>query len=402
MGKQISFDQAMVLIDNIKIQNRPTKKLFLAQTLGKTLAQDVVALDNSPAFLTSAMDGYAIKFEDQTLERIKIIESNPAGSVAKNSVMHSVCIKSFTGSLLPIGADTLIPIENVDVIDGFIVIKNSVPRGFAVRQVGENYKKNEVLIKQGTVCDFAEIGVMASLNQVYVETFCDVKVAICSTGSEILDIGEAQTNEAQIRSSNHITLEAIASKYGCETIQLGVVKDDRVSIAKAFQNALQTCDILVTTGGVSVGDYDFVKDVVKDELGADVIFQGVNMKPGQHVIIARIGDKFIASLPGFAYSSTVTFLTFVLPLVFKLQQNSKSLQKIEAMLEHDLPKKVQKAVFTACNIRYENGKYLVNTNGKKEGSSAILTNMLGDCALIFQNENAFGSKLGDTVEVVLF
>ena len=402
MAKQISFDEAMILIDQIEIENRPTKKLFCTQMLGKTLAKDLIAHQNSPEFLTSAMDGYAIKFEDQTLEKIKIIESNPAGSVAKNSVFSGVCIKSFTGSLLPDGADTLIPIENVEVCDGSIFVKIPVHRGFAVRQIGENFKKGEVLIRRGVACDFPEIGVMASLNQVFVEAFCDVKIAICSTGSEILDIGDIQTNAAQIRSSNHITLEAIAKKYGCDVIQLGVVQDDRKSIVSALKNGLRECDILVTTGGVSVGDYDFVKDIVKDELGANVIFQGVNMKPGQHIIVAQLGNKFIASLPGFAYSSTVTFLAFVLPLVFKFQQNGKKLQKIEAILEHDLPKKVQKAVFTSCNLRYKNGKYFVNTIGKKDGSSAILTNMLGGSALIFQNESVFGSKLGDTVEVVLF
>lgn len=401
MKEQIKYDRAVELLSQIEFFNFKTQKIFITQSLGYVLAKDIIAFENSPKLPTSAMDGYAIKGEKQDKNSLCIIDFNPAGSVVQNSVGEGECIKTFTGSLMPDGADTLIPIENVRVEDNMIFITQKVPTGFAVRSVGENYKKDEILIPKGSVIGFAEIGVMASLNIVFVEVYEKPTVAICSTGSEILDLGEMQTNDAQIRSSNHLTIEALSIKYGANTKQLGLVKDDRQSILEAIQNGLNCADIVVTTGGVSVGDYDFVKDIVVEQLGATVLFQGVNIKPGQHVIVARVKDKFIASLPGFAYSSTVTFILFVVPLIFKLRGSSQSLQLVQAILEHDLPKKVSKTVFSACNICYKNGQYFVNTHGKKEGSSGILTNMLGASALIVQSQDECGSKCGDSVDVIL-
>ena len=293
MKKFINYEQSIELLNSINIKLNSTKKVYISDSLGMVIAADISAQENSPAFETSGMDGYAIKHEDMQNSHIEIVDKNPAGSIVETNVTSGKCIKTFTGSLMPKGSDTLIPIENVTVEGDKIIINTPVPKGFAVRAVGENYKKNEILITKGTVIDFAHIGVMASLNIVQVEVFTKPIVSIASTGSEILDVGEVQRNDAQIRSSNHLTLEAIAKKHGCDVLQMGIVKDDKESITKLMQNALYKSDILVTTGGVSVGDYDFVKDVIKEELGADVLFQGVNIKPGQHILFAQKGEKFI-------------------------------------------------------------------------------------------------------------
>jgi molybdopterin molybdotransferase len=301
---------------------------------------------------------------------------------------------------MPNGSDTLIPIENVKVENVFIVITHKVPFGFAVRQIGESYKEGEVLIKSGTKIGFAEIGVMAGLNQVAVEIFKTPIIAIASTGSEILDLGEIQTNKSQIRSTNHLTLEALAKQYGADVKQMGVVKDDKNSILDLIKSSLQSCDIVVTTGGVSVGDYDFVKDIIKNEIGADVLFQGVNIKPGQHIIVAQKDEKFIIGLPGFAYSSTVTFILYVLPILFKLQRVDKKLTKIKAILNQQLNPKGDKTTFEACNVNLIDGKYYVDFKGKKSGTSAILTNML-DAGLLVQGEDKAPLNVGDLVEVII-
>lgn len=400
MKKFINYDESIQKLNEIKIEQRPTKKLFLTQAYGYILAQDIIADHNSPEFPTSAMDGYALQFEDQKLQKLEIIDKNPAGSVVESKVSKATCIKTFTGSLMPEGSDTLIPIENVTVDGDYIIINEEVPFGFATRKVGENYAKDEILIQKGTKIDFAQIGVMASLNIVQVEVYTQPIVAIASTGSEILDLGEKQTNDAQIRSSNHITLEVLANKYGAKTLQMGVVKDDKDSITKLLQNALLQADIVVTTGGVSVGDYDFVKDVIKETLGADVIFQGVNIKPGQHILFAQKGEKFIIGLPGFAYSSTVTFLLYVVPMIFKLQHSNESLEIVKAKILQDFPKKAAKTIFTACNLYNDKGDYTIDFKNKKMGSSAILTNLLDNAGLLIQNEESQALKNGDTVEVI--
>lgn len=399
--KFITYKQSLEILKNLDIKPTKTEELFISDSLNRVLSEDIIAFENSPAFETSAMDGYAIKFDDLKLDKIKIIDKNPAGSIVTSEVTSGTCIKTFTGSLMPKGSDTLIPIENVTVEGDFIIINEKVKNGFSVREVGENYKKDEVLIKKGTIIDFAQIGVMASLNISQVKVYVKPTVAIASTGSEILDLGEEQTNDAQIRSSNHITLQAIATKYGANVNQRGVVKDDRQSILNLLKDALKTSDIIVTTGGVSVGDYDFVKDIIKDELGCKVLFQGVTIKPGQHLIFAKKDNKFIVGLPGFAYSSTVTFMLYILPLIFKLKGSNEALNIKDAIITHDFPKKTIKTVFTACNLNYKDGNYYVDTNGKKVGTSAILTNMLGDIALLIQNDDSKNLKSGDKVKVLI-
>ena len=396
----ISFDKSLEILNSIEFKNSGTQRLFLTNAIGKVLAKDIVANHNNPEFPTSGMDGYAIKFEDQEKEFLQIVDKSPAGSIVQTVVTNGCTIKTFTGSLMPNGADTLIPIENVEVIEDKIKIIKPVPFGFAVRNVGENYKKDEVLIKKGTTITFSEIGVLASLNISQVDVTLEPVISVASTGSEILDLGETQTNASQIRSSNHLTLEALFRQNGAKVLQAGPIVDDIETITNFFENALKVSDIVVTTGGVSVGDYDFVQDVIKDRLKADVLFHGVLLKPGLHILLAKKGNKIIVALPGFAYSSTICAILYVLPLIYKFQNSSKTLQKVKAKIEQDLNNQTNKKIFTACNLEYKNGQYCVNFKDKKSGTSAILTNMLNSPALLIQEENSF-VKSGDLVDVLL-
>ena len=401
MRNFISYDESINILNNINTSKITTEKLFITNALQRVIAKDVIADHNSPEFPTSAMDGYAIKFEDIKNENIKIIAKNPAGSVVKEEVITNTCIKTFTGSLMPKGSDTLIPIENVEIIDDKIKIIKSVLFGFAVRSIGENYKQNEVLIKKGTVIGFAEIGVMASLNISQIEVFVNPTIAIASTGSEILDLGETQTNDSQIRSSNHLTLEALFKSNNANTLQMGIVKDDIKSITDLLQTSLLKADIVVTTGGVSVGDYDFVQDVIKDKLKAEVLFHGVDIKPGMHLLIALKDNKIIIALPGFAYSSTVCAILYVLPLIYKFRNSNEKLPIVKARINEDFRRFQAKTIFTACNVEYINNEYQINFDGKKSGTSAILTNMLENPALLIQKENSQDIKSGDLVDILL-
>ena len=399
--KFISYEKSIQILKDIKLKTKKTKEMFLSDTLGYTIAQDIVAQENSPAYPTSGMDGYAFKYENIDKKELEIIDFNPAGTEISSKVISGTCIKTFTGSLMPHGSDTLIPIENVTVIDDKIIINEKVPFAFATRKVGENYAKDEVLIKEGTKIGYAQIGVIASINISNIKVYEKPIVAIASTGSEILDLGEEQTNKSQIRSSNHLTLEALAKQYGANVNQMGVVKDDKESILNLIKLSLDSSDIVVTTGGVSVGDYDFVKDIIKDEIGAKVLFQGVNIKPGQHIIVAQKGDKFILGLPGFAYSSTVTFILYILPLILKFQGLNEDLKVINATIKEKFPKKTNKTVFTAVNLSLENGNFFVNLDGKKSGTSGILTNMLGNVGLLIQNNNSKDINIEDIVKIIL-
>lgn len=396
----ISYETSQNMLELLQLGKVRSEKVFLSNALGRILATDIIADVNDPQHPTSAMDGFAVVHSDLKSKKIAILsEDNPAGAESVGEVYEGVCIKTFTGSMMPRGADTLIPIENVTVDGNILRINEEVPKGFSVRPVGESYSQGDVLITKGTKIGFAEIGVLAGLNVVMVDVALKPRVAVLATGSEILDLGEGATATSQIRSSNNYTLEALATLGGASVQQLGITKDDRVSIMERFENALATSDIVVSTGGVSVGDYDFVKDIVP-RLGAEVIYKGVKIKPGQHIMVAQRNDKFIVALPGFAYSSTVTFILYVLPLIRRMLGRSDFNNIVEARLKTPFNKRSQKSEFTACNLTLEDGQYYVDFEDKKVGTSAILVNMLGDSALMMTGEDDGNLEEGTLVNVI--
>lgn len=396
----ISYETSQNMITLLPLGALRSERVFLSAALGRVLAQDIVAQEDYPTNPTSAMDGYAMIHSDFVEHKaLAILGDNPAGADEVAHVESGICIKTFTGSLMPEGSDTLIPIENVTVKDGLIRIDKAVPLGFAVRPVGESYRKDDILISRGTTLGFAEIGVLAGINHVMVSVAQRPRVSVIATGSEILDIGETARNVGQIRSSNSYTLQALVTQLGGECLQMGIVGDDKGAIMERFDEALRSSDIVVSTGGVSVGDYDFVKHIVP-KLGADVIFKGVNIKPGQHVMVAQRGSKFIVSLPGFAYSSTVTFILYVAPLMARMMGCANPYEPIEATLKVPFAKRSNKSEFTACNLHFEDGRYWVDFEGKKTGSSAILTNLLGNAALMICGEEDADLEAGTLVRVI--
>ncbi|NOQ29686.1 MAG: molybdopterin molybdenumtransferase MoeA [Helicobacteraceae bacterium] len=396
----MSYSKSQEILNALDVTNSRVESIFLNDSQGRILAEDIVASNNYPEAVTASMDGYAIKFSDQDSGVIKVLGDNPAGSENSEEVTNGTCIKTFTGSIMPIGADTLINIENVTFKDNKITIDEKVPLGFATRPIAESYSKDDTLITKGVKITFAEIGVMAGLNKVMVSVSLQPRVSILSTGSELLDLGVEQTRSSQIRSSNSYTLQALATQSGAKAVQMGCVKDDKASIKEAFENALECSDIVVSTGGVSVGDYDFVKDIIP-ALGAEVIYKGVNIKPGQHILLAKYGKKFIVALPGFAYSSTVTFILYVIPLIRKFLNFDQQSVIVEATLKETFNKRSKKSEFTTCNLSFEDGSYYVDFSQKKNGSSAILTNMLGKQTALLLTGESDGTLEKDTLVNVM-
>ncbi len=392
-------DSIEILKTSMENINPKSQKVFLSDSLGRVLANDIIANFNSPAYQTSAMDGYAIKHHNQKLKKLKISAYLPAGEETNSEVLEGECIKTFTGSLMSCGADTLIPIENVEVVDGYIIINKEVKKGFSVRDIGENFERGELLIPKGTTISYPQIGVMASLNISQVEVFQKPRVAVISTGSEIIDVGESPQNSSQIVSSNHFTIEAMCKEQGAEVVRVGVVGDDKQKIKAKILEGLNSCDIVVTTGGVSVGDYDFVKDIIKD-FKPTYLLNGVKIKPGQHIKVVKVGQKYIFALPGFPYSSTITNFIYVVPLIKKMQGKNPNHKIIEAKLKEDFRKKSKKEEFVACNLSYENGEFFADFKGKKNGTSAILTNMLGNVAIMQLGENEGNKKRGEVVTIL--
>lgn len=396
----LSYETSQNMLELLDVNSRRFERVPLSDALGRVLASDMVAEFNDPQFPTASMDGYAVKHEDLESGVITVLGDNPAGHDETRVINSGESIKTFTGSMMPEGADTLIQIENVTYEDGKITINEAVSLGFSVRPVGEGYKSGDVLITKGTKIGFAEIGVMAGLNQVMVKVVVRPRVGVIATGSEILDLGENSDNPAQIRSSNNYTLAALFEQAGAEVIQLGTALDDKDAIMATFETALESVDILVSTGGVSVGDYDFVKDVVP-RLGASVVFKGVGIKPGRHIMVAQMESKFILALPGFAYSSTVTGILYALPLISKMLGKKEAYRTVAAKLQEDFTSRSRFTEFTACNVVVEDGEYTINFEDKKVGSSAILTNMLNESALMVAGEDDRFLEAGTYVNVIL-
>ncbi|MBE3021923.1 molybdopterin molybdotransferase MoeA [Campylobacter sp. 7477a] len=371
------------------------QKVAITQALDRYIAVDIVAKDNYPSRELSAMDGYAFKWS-QNLSELNLTTDLPAGTDKGLVINENECIKTFTGSLVSEGTDTLIPVENVEINGNKILIKKQVPKGFAVREIGESYKKGEILIKKGAKLGYAEIALLAELGEFHVSVFIRPRVAILATGSEIKDLGEALENPAQIRSSNHIALAMMMQKMGAEPIVCEIVRDKKELVQEAIVNALKSADVLITTGGVSMGDYDFVKAALKDNF--NIIIDGAGIKPGRHIKVATSGDKYIFALPGFPYSAMVMCVLYVRVLLNAWFGVSEP--KLTAILDEDYTKRSPFLEFTAVNLSVRDGKIYANLDGKKLGSSAIVNNLTNEAALlIVPKETEFIAK-GEVVEIL--
>ena len=262
--------------------------------------------------------------------------------------------------------------------------------------VCESYREGELLLRSGTKLGFSQIALLAELGLFHISVFVRPKVAILATGSEIKDLGERLENDAQIYSSNHIALANLVTQLGCEAMIMPLVRDDEKELEGAILSALQSADILLTSGGVSVGDYDFVQSTLQSKF--ELIVKGAAIKPGRHIKVAKAGEKYIFALPGFPYSAMVMCVLYVRVLLNAWFGASEP--KITAIMDEDYKKRSPFLEFTAVNLVNRDGKIYVNLDGKKLGSSAIVNNLTNDAALlIIPKETEFIAK-GEIVEVL--
>lgn len=394
-----SYEETLKILKNSIKPWGKIQKVAITSALNRILAVDIIAKENYPQYETSSMDGYACKFSDLPTGKLKILGDIPAGTNPMNiGLKDGECIKTFTGSLMCKNSDTLIPIENVDVKDGYIFINQGVKKGFAVRKIGESYKKDDILIRKGTKLSYSEIALLAELGEFHISVFMKPKVGVLATGSEIRDLGEALQTPAQIHSSNHIAIASMLELMGCEAVILPIIKDEKNLVKEAIINGIKSCDMLITTGGVSVGDYDFVKSSLKEN--CEILVDGATIKPGRHIKIAKFNDKYIFALPGFPYSAMVMCVLYVRVVINELFC-IKEENEIEAILSQDYVKKTEFLEFTACNITFKDGKVFANLEGKKSGSSAIINNLNNNAALLIcPLEKKDGLKKGEVVKVL--
>ena len=294
------------------------ERVAVRAALGRVLADDVISPVDVPSHDNSAMDGYAVRFADLKHDgkvTLKVTGSSFAGVPFDGSVAAGQAVRIMTGGVVPVGADTIVMQEHAEAKDGQVSIGGGHRQNQNLRRAGEDLKQGQPALRRGQPVRPAEIGLIASLGIAEVSVYRKLRVAFFSTGDELVSVG-LPLAAGQIYDSNRYTIYGMLTRLGCEVIDMGVVRDDPKLLEAAFREAASVADVVITSGGVSVGEADFVKDLL-NQLG-EVVFWKIAMKPGRPLAYGKIGDAHFFGLPGNPVSVMVTFYQFVREALLKL------------------------------------------------------------------------------------
>jgi molybdopterin molybdotransferase len=315
-ARSLSVDEAL---ERILARVRPLEPVPMAllDALGATLAEDAIADRDVPPFRNSAMDGYAVIAADvaSAPATLRVVGEIAAGGVPSRPIVRGEAMRIMTGAPLPDGADTIVRVEDTDNRIDSVTITVATKAGTSVRAAGEDLKRGETILRAGTVLRAAEIGVLATLGQGSVRIIGRPRVAVLSTGDELVEL-DAPLRPGQIRDANRYSLASAARAVGATPVPLGIVRDTAEDLRRALRDAASNADVIVTSGGVSVGDHDHVKPVV-DELGS-MDFWSIAIRPGRPLAFGEIDGKLIFGLPGNPVSSLLGFELFVRPALLKM------------------------------------------------------------------------------------
>jgi molybdopterin molybdotransferase len=364
----------------------PAEDVPIVDALGMAVADDVVSEVNIPPFRNSAMDGYAVRSVDTQAAPITlaVVDIIPAGSVPARGVGQGEAIRIMTGAPMPAGADAVVRFEETDEAERTIGqrdevrISRSVVPWENVREPGEDIRSGELVLRAGTRLRPAEIGVLASLNHSTVCVHRRPLVAILSTGDEVIDLGP-DLQPGQIRNSNSYTVAALVRQAGGVPVILGVARDSTDALSAALERA-GTPDMFVTSGGVSLGDYDMVKDVLR-VAGAIDIWQ-VRMKPGKPLAFGTIGTTPLLGLPGNPVAALVSFEQFGRPAIMKML-GLRSVRPIElpAMLTERLPNAGRRRHYVRGVLSRVGDEYQVRSTGD-QGAAVLMAAVRANCFIV--------------------
>jgi len=378
------------------------EKISLLDAFGRVLGEDIIAARDNPPWDNSAMDGFAVRWEDIKQEHaitkpvaLKVVEDVPAGTVATKTVGPGQAIRIMTGAPIPKGADTVVKVEETEPSKDTVKIFKEVERGGNIRPQGEDVKKGDCIIAKGTQIRPAEAGMLAILAKSFVLVYQRPRVAILSTGDELADLDERFDDEKIINSNSYGTAAAVQEAGGIP-ILLGIAKDQPAALKEKISHGLNA-DILVLSGGVSMGDYDFTKAVFKD-LGAEMNFWKLAIRPGQPLAFGKIQGKLAFGLPGNPVSSMVTFEQLVRPAMLKMGgHRSYGRPVVQAVFQEKFSKRTDRRHFLRGILSRENNVLTVRTTGDQ--GSGILTSMVKANGLIDVPEEVERLNPGDIVNV---
>ncbi|HKO55300.1 MAG TPA: gephyrin-like molybdotransferase Glp [Thermoanaerobaculia bacterium] len=374
------------------------EEVALAEAHGRVLREDVAAPFDVPEGDNSAMDGYAVRAADVP-GSLRVIEDVPAGRVASLRVEPGTAIRIMTGALLPHGADAVAQVEITDGGSSTVRVLQALAAGANVRQRGEDMQAGSLVLRAGAPIGAAELGVLAGVQKARVLVSRRPTVAILSTGDELVEVDQPRA-PGKVVNSNAYALAALVRETGAEAHVMGIVPDERAATIAAIESALE-CDFVLSSGGVSVGAFDFVKDAL-DALGAETKFWRVAMKPGKPVVLSRLRGRLYFGLPGNPVSSMVSFLLFVAPSLRKAMGRSGELLPpiIMTRLSAPLSSRGDRRTYLRVRVSAVDGE-LIAAPMRAQGSG-VSTSMVGANGLAILEQGVTSAAAGEPVRTVLF
>lgn len=400
----ISYAEAnKIVFEEFSKLNLEVEEVSLIESLNRVLAEDIFADVNLPPFNNSAMDGFAVRYSEN-ISRWKVVGEISAGNYSHFDIDPNSAVRIMTGGKIPESCDIIIPIEDVNEKEGSIFLKTGVTlkKRNHIRKMGEDLKEGERALKKNTLIKPQHIAIGATCGKSKINVFRKLKIGVLATGDELIPITETPRDD-KIRSSNVLTLISLINQMNMKAIDLGLTKDNQSAIKEKITNGLkQNVDILITTGGVSVGKYDLMHEIFSD-IGVEKKFWRANIKPGKPIffgVLARANKTtLIFGLPGNPVSCFVNFLIFIRNNIEKFY-GVDSNHKIKAILQSDLKKKDNRRHFMR-GILSENidGKRIATSNFSQSSGNLAETS-LANCLIVVE-EGRIDPKKDETVECIL-
>jgi len=374
----------------------PGELASVGEALGRALAEDVYAGESLPPFAASAVDGYAVVAADGTAGR-RVLAEITAGRAGATPLEPGTAMSIMTGAPLPPGADAVAMVEDTAEADGRLTLERPVRAGENVIPVGLDVAAGQLVLPRGATVGPAEAALLSTIGRVQVQVHRAPVVAVLSTGDELVEPGEAIAG-GMIRDSNRYGLLAAVSEAGGRPVSLGIARDDLSEQEQRIRSGLRDADVLLTSGGVSVGSRDLIKPIL-ERLG-EVHFGRVAIKPGKPLTFATVGDKLVFGLPGFPVSSLVTFELFVRPTLLKMRgQGVVSRPRSPVTLEHEVARTPDRVEFQRAHVRREGHRLLARSTGLQ--ASSRLLSLVGANALLRIPPGTGTIAAGEEVEALL-
>jgi molybdenum cofactor synthesis domain-containing protein len=345
------------------------EQLRSTDAAGRVLAEDVYAAGPLPDMPKSAVDGYALRAADGLAPR-RVLAEITAGAAAGLAVEPGTAVRIMTGAPVPPGADAVIMVEQTAEADRVLTVRRAPGPGDAIHRIGQDMAAGELVLARGTPLGAAEVGLLATVGQVRVQVYRRPVVAVLATGDEVYE-PDGEPIPGGVRDSNRYALMAAVREAGCDPLSLGIARDDEATQRRAIQQGLEQADVLLTSGGVSMGTRDLIKPLLA-ELGT-VHFGRVAFKPGKPTTFATIGTKLAFGLPGYPVSSLVSFEVFVRPALRRLQGDARAERPVARIaLAEAITPSPDRPEYQRVTISLDGGRLVAHSTGA-QGSSRLLS-----------------------------